>query len=411
MDVTFFLKQRTAFIRSFYDTGAVPFLEVHRRIQAEEQPFGPRFEESDEPPYLSEWIDAQTGVELHSRSCVSLLHDALKLYLNALQREIGFRFDKQEKAILKKSFVAGHRAALGKIFDTDWTDCAVRFDVIEQVLLARNLSQHPKRLHSFYETHDPKGLRAHLTPIFANPEEVRVWRENGGNNTFLLPAMAIDRDAFFAAAAEIDTLADWLEARFDRVYQWRAEHTKDDDEGDDLTEVYGLFAAARSALELAEQALVLFEARRPDILDQGDSAGIVVEGRRLERSMNGPLADQGLIGAQAFLSNLVIVENCIARLASLEGLPAATRDQVEVALEEIRQVVDREVRNTGEHIDERVVNRADQGLISMSILEPDFLCSTRLDGTIGMVSVSRETLDVVTSAVNALLPSSRRRAS
>jgi hypothetical protein len=343
-------------------------------------------------------------LELHGRSCVSLLHDALKLYLQALQREIGFGFDKPEKAMLKKSFVAGYRAALGEIFATDWTDCPVRFDVIEQVILARNLSQHPKRLTSFHLTLDPKTLRAHQAPIFANPNEVRIWRENGGDATFLLPSMAVERDRLFAAAAEIDGLADWLHARFDRVARWRAAQAEAPGDGGQGN-VFGLFAVAHAALDLAEAALALFEARRDGVIEQGDAVGLVIEGRRLERSRTPSLADQGLIGAQAFLANLVIVENCIARVASLDHLPAGTRVCVEDALDAVRGVVDREVRNTGEHIDERVVALAGPGLISLSIVEPDVLCSTRLDGTLGAVAVNRETLETVRRALASLLPS------
>jgi hypothetical protein len=64
--------------------------------------------------------------------------------------------------------------------------------------------------------------------------------------------------------------------------------------------------------------------------------------------------------------------------------------------------VDRQVRNTVEHIDDRVVSRADQSLISSSIFEPDLLCSTRADGSVGAVSISQSTLDTVAAALDAV---------
>lgn len=130
----------------------------------------------------------------------------------------------------------------------------------------------------------------------------------------------------------------------------------------------------------------------------------MIAGRRLERYHDRALADQGLIGAMAFLSNLVIVENCVTKLARPPGLPGPFRAKAEAARQKIRTVVDREVRNTGEHIDDRVVARADQGLVSTSIFEPDLLCSTRDDGSVGAVAVNHETFLVVAEALNSLLP-------
>jgi hypothetical protein len=134
------------------------------------------------------------------------------------------------------------------------------------------------------------------------------------------------------------------------------------------------------------------------VIDQGEDKGLVVDGRRLERSLGGPLTAQGLIGAQAFLTNLVVVENCLLKLASLRGLPPPVKARADRAVKAIKGVVDRQVRNTAEHIDDRVVRRADKGLISSSIFEPDLLCSTRADGTIGAVSISPQTLEAATAA-------------
>jgi len=62
VDVGFFLKDRIAFIRQFYDAASLPFVERKRKIDAGEDPFVPPYSEDDEPPFLSEWIEADESL-------------------------------------------------------------------------------------------------------------------------------------------------------------------------------------------------------------------------------------------------------------------------------------------------------------------------------------------------------------
>ncbi|CAN5392420.1 hypothetical protein BH09PSE1_BH09PSE1_02250 [soil metagenome] len=402
MDVNFFLIQRTAFIRRFHDEAVAIFEDTQRRIDQAQAPFdSPPSGEDGEPAFLTEWIDAGTGREVVAQACVSLLSDSLKLYFNTLQKDvIGFAFDKREKALAKKGFVGAYRVALGEILQTDWSECAVRFDVIEQVVLARNLSQHGGRLTSLRIAHDLHSLKGRTSPIFANPAEWTAWQDSGGDEaTFLMPSVVITRAALFEAIDEVERLGNWIDGHLDRVDAWRGRQVPDNPE----SEAFGLLSAAGSALELCGEALALFDERRPEVLEQGDAKGLMFDGRRLERSVGGPLTARGLLGAQAFLSNLVVVENCVARLSGLAGLPPHLKANALDAVKAIRKVVDREVRNTAEHIDDRVASRADKGLISSSIFETDLLCSTRLDGSVGAVSITQATLDAVSQALNGII--------
>ncbi len=55
MEVLFFLKERTKFIRHFYETAGESFRETKRQIEAGEPPFdNPPYSEDGEPPYLEE---------------------------------------------------------------------------------------------------------------------------------------------------------------------------------------------------------------------------------------------------------------------------------------------------------------------------------------------------------------------
>ena len=108
MDIHFFLKQRTRFIGRHYDACVAAFDQQKRLIDAEASPFdNPPYSEDGQPAYLEEWFDADASIQLVGISCVSLLSDALKLYLNLLQhRQLRFVFTEQEAKRLKKQFVA-----------------------------------------------------------------------------------------------------------------------------------------------------------------------------------------------------------------------------------------------------------------------------------------------------------------
>ena len=163
------------------------------------------------------------------------------------------------------------------------------------------------------------------------------------------------------------------------------------------TQVFMISAAARSALEIAADALGLANERKPEVYDVSDAETLIVEGLRMERSQGGALSRRGVIGAQAFLSNLVIVENCIMSLIRLEGLSPDVLDRAGQALTVIRSVVDRKLRDTAEHIDERVLELTG-GLIVNTFFEGDLFCSSRRDGSVGGIAITQATLDQVTAA-------------
>ena len=104
MDIRWFLKQRLDFIRNHYDCSTSTFLSITRQIEGGEAPFdNPPYSEDGEPAFQIEWEDANTSIDLIGISCVSLLSDALKLYLNSLKKlEFRFEFCETEKKALKK---------------------------------------------------------------------------------------------------------------------------------------------------------------------------------------------------------------------------------------------------------------------------------------------------------------------
>lgn len=223
MDAHYFLKNRAAMIRFFYSEATKRFIEIKRRIEAAEPPYdNPPWDDSGEPPYLKEWIDADTATELLGTASIAMLSDSIKLYFKTLQEHvIGFSFA-DGKSAFKRGFVAAHREALREILDTDWSDCPVDFDLIEQIVLTRNRTQHGENLTSFNVTYSEDMLKKHQQPFFIRDEELLMAAAEGeALASLLMPIIRIDGQRLHRAVQEVEALADWIMGRSEQVYEWR----------------------------------------------------------------------------------------------------------------------------------------------------------------------------------------------
>jgi len=112
---------------------------------------------------------------------------------------------------------------LGHILDTDWSDCPADFTIIEQVILARNRSQHGDDLRSIQVLHDEKTLVKHPRPFFVNERERESWMKGEGDapSSLMMPSLEVTRESLFAAIEHVERLADWIDGRMDKAYAWR----------------------------------------------------------------------------------------------------------------------------------------------------------------------------------------------
>jgi hypothetical protein len=153
---------------------------------------------------------------------VSLLSDALKLYLNSIKKwEFRFEFDEAEKKSLKKGYVGTFKAAMGNILNTDWVESGVDFEILEQVVLARNQGQHGNDITGFRVKIDAQTLQRHPRPIFGRSEEIDAMDgEDLVFNKVFGITMKVERASLFAAIDEIEKLADWVEVNRERALPW-----------------------------------------------------------------------------------------------------------------------------------------------------------------------------------------------
>ncbi len=166
MDILAFLKYRTKFIINYYETAVAPFQEIMRKIDTGEFPFEPPYSENGEPPFLSEWIDAETAIILLGGQCISMLSDSLKLYIETHDREHRLGCLDQFKDVRKKrGFLHAFCECLSFHFNPDWGTNLADMDIVEGVVLARRTAQHPDDIASILVYHRIADIQRHGTPF------------------------------------------------------------------------------------------------------------------------------------------------------------------------------------------------------------------------------------------------------
>lgn len=222
MDVRVFLKSKTDFIRFFYDEAVKPFDLIKEQIEDSEPPFdNPPYSEDGEPAFLEEWMNSGTAKNIVGITSISMLSDTLKGYLESLRtRVIGFSIpNEQKKKLFSDGFVPAYRTVLGEILDTDWSDCGINFDTIEQVVLARNSGQHVMDITGFQAEHDSKAVIKFTDLLFVSEE--RLKGEAGSLASLVRPDVVVTRETLFLAILEVEKLAEWIDNRMDKIHEWR----------------------------------------------------------------------------------------------------------------------------------------------------------------------------------------------
>lgn len=210
MNVLHFLTERTRFIRTFYEGASAPFVETKRRIEAMEPPFVPPYGEDDEPPFMSEWFEADAALEVLGRTGVSMLSDGLKLYFLAWERELGLTCRKPRAAFR----ISDYKACLTAASGVDWNQAPFDLDVVEQIILARNDAQHPADIETMTVTHR-NGLNKPGRRLFfvSDHERDLVVRDEAAASIWGGPRLKVSKDALWVALNGVDAVAEWLEPR------------------------------------------------------------------------------------------------------------------------------------------------------------------------------------------------------
>lgn len=225
MDLVFFLKERTRFISYFYSTAAKGFIEIIRAIENEEKPYVPPYSEDGEPPFIDEWIEAKTGLTSVGYSALSMLSSSLKLYLEEWTVRIENpqqKFDRKHK----RGWFFAYKMAL-KDIGLVLENCPANLELIEQVVLARNLAQHPEDLTRMKVQHSTKSLERYPNSIFLSAQEAKMLKESSLFMPWNTPEVSVDESNMSEAIQDVETLCSWLESQY-----WNLRNAKQADQPD-----------------------------------------------------------------------------------------------------------------------------------------------------------------------------------
>ena len=214
MDVLYFLKERTRFLRYFYDSAAVPFCETMRKIETGEAPFdNPPYREDGEPPYLDEWVEASEAVEVLGRSCISMLSATLYLYLRTWEQELPVRWKGGErKRAFRNGYLGGYRSCFEAVLKQSWENCPADLALVEQITLARNRDQHPDEIVTLRVNHARADLKKYPRPFFMSEfDRARLDARELEQGFLMNPSVHVSPKLLERAITETERLASWLE--------------------------------------------------------------------------------------------------------------------------------------------------------------------------------------------------------
>ena len=138
MDLVHFLKEKLRLAEYLYQSAALPFEEILRKIGENEPPYAYTGEPEDYcgDEFYTEWSDAENALDALGASCLAIVQQAAYAYLKAWVLEIGGK-DVWEAKLPGGGWFGRCRYILEKA-DVDLRPCVAEIAIIEQGILARN---------------------------------------------------------------------------------------------------------------------------------------------------------------------------------------------------------------------------------------------------------------------------------
>lgn len=218
MDVGYFLRDRIAFIRQFFDSASFSFSEKKRKIKAGEDPFVPPYSEDGEPPFLDEWMEADESLQVLGYSCISMLAAAFHLYLKAWEAVLEVPVGDSFKSEFKNGWFNGYKAYFAVRFGVDFAKAPSDLAILEEIILARNRIQHSKDIVTPRTSYLPADLKKLPHAFFVNETERGLFSdvEEAEKSWLFPPSVHITEEKLMTAIVEIEKFSGWLEDEIDR---------------------------------------------------------------------------------------------------------------------------------------------------------------------------------------------------
>jgi hypothetical protein len=230
VDVHAFLQSRIEFLGQLYRTSTAPYVERKRLIEAGEPPYEPPYSEHDEPPFLSEWLEADQSLRVLGQMFISALAASLQLYLKESlfnmrrrvrhQKLISVRpIDEYKKVFKEQGWLGGYKAYFKEQFEIDFGSSGCDLNILEGLVLARNRAQHPDTITSLDVRHSEHDLKKTPNPFFVDQREIEVMGDEQFPSFFYEPTVTAKPEHIEAAISEAERFCAWLE---NSIREWSA---------------------------------------------------------------------------------------------------------------------------------------------------------------------------------------------
>ncbi len=224
IDIAYFLTDRVGFIQSFYETCAAPLELIKRQIETGEMPYVPPSNEDEgEPPFTSDWIEAQEKLDVLGFCCLSLLQGALKAYLKGYIDRFEQTWPTEfpdiwqtVNKVRKKSGWFDQYGSFLKGLSIDWSNSEDELTTIEQITFVRNDFMHADDLSTMVVYQSKEHFERFPVPTFAHEFEHFVRHEEP---EVRYPAqLRISAEKLILAVKDVQKLCRWLERRWQQGF-------------------------------------------------------------------------------------------------------------------------------------------------------------------------------------------------
>jgi len=222
MDVHFFLQSRLEFLGQLYRTSSAPYIERKRLIETGQPPYEPLYNESSDPPFLVEWLEADQSLRVLGQMFISALAASLQLYFKESLFNMWRRVRHEKirhvrpveeyiKTFKDKGWLCGYRTYFKEQFGIDFLQSGCDLNVLEGLVIARNRSQHPDTITSLDVRYSEHDLQKTPDPFFVDQRELEVIGDEQFPSFIYAPTITAKPEHIEAVIGEAERFCTWLE--------------------------------------------------------------------------------------------------------------------------------------------------------------------------------------------------------
>jgi len=196
MDYASFLADRLRFITYFYDQSIQPFKEIMRKIDAQEEPDEmPAYYEEEEPPYLTEYLEAHEAASLLGVTCLTIVVGCFHTFLAHF---IKGNFVRAKLPKVEGGWFERYRALF---HDSPfcWDNSGADINLLSEAVFLRNDDNHFREIYSSYLRQSKDYKKAFTKSGFLD-----------GSAMGHLGIMTVTREKLISIIEEANKLAEFL---------------------------------------------------------------------------------------------------------------------------------------------------------------------------------------------------------